>query len=170
VVRQSQENFDLTEGNTYFLEPGYIYFSKQETSVLTVLGSCVAVCLWDKNLKYGGMNHFLHPQTCDPQKATPKYGNVAIIALVRMMEEASCKRSDMVAQVFGGASPEHSNGHDIGEDNVRVARNMLASKGINIISEDTGGSMGRKIIFNIETGQAAVLKVHRIRESDWARQ
>jgi len=161
------DDMNLSGGTEYYLEPGYIYLSKQPTVVRTVLGSCVAVCLWDRNLRYGGMNHFLHPYTYEPEKATPRYGNVATSALVRMMEEAGCQRADIVAQVLGGGHPPAGTGYDVGEENARVARVILKRKGINIVSEDVGGSMGRKLVFDTGTGELVVFKVHSLRESDW---
>jgi chemotaxis protein CheD len=158
---------DLASRAEYHLEPGYMYFSKGPALVRAVVGSCVAVCIWDKALHYGGVNHFLHPATKSPQEATPRFGNVATTALIRLMEEAGCRREDLVAQITGGGFPEGGSGNDIGGENVRVAREILHRKGIPIISEDVGGSMGRKIVFDTATGQLAVLKVHKIRSTDW---
>ena len=79
IIRQQQHDF---------LEPGFIDVSSQAT-VRTVVGSCVAVCR-DRKLRYGGMNHFIRPMTHIKQEATPKYGNVAVAALVRIMEDAGC--------------------------------------------------------------------------------
>lgn len=156
------------EGTNYYLEPGYIYFSKRATTIRSVLGSGVAVCLWDKVLEYGGMNHFLQPRIDDPEKATPHYGNVATAALVRIMEDAGCKRGNMVAQILGGGAPENARRPTVGEENVRVVKEILGRKGIPIISLDIGGAMGRKVAFNTTTGELAVLKTTRIRQTDWA--
>lgn len=155
---------------SYYLEPGYIYFSKRPSTVRTVVGTCVAVCLWDKELKYGGMNHFLQPSTSEQEKATPKFGNVAVAALVRIMEEAGCQKKNLVAQVLGGAIPPKSGVNSLGRQNVQAARDMLARKGIRIAAEDVGGVIGRKIAFDTGTGQLAVLKVHELRDSDWVKQ
>ncbi|MBN2308071.1 MAG: chemotaxis protein CheD [Candidatus Hydrogenedentes bacterium] len=152
---------------TYYLEPGFVYVSRQGATVRTVLGTCVAVCLWDKVLRYGGINHFVWPAVTTAAEATPTYGNVATAALVRMMEEAGCRRCDLVAQILGGAAPEPIVGDHVGRQNVRVAREMLSRKGIQIIADDTGGSVGRKIMFDTGTGELAVLKVWRLRASDW---
>lgn len=157
----------LVRAGTYYLEPGYVYFSKQPTTLRTVVGSCVAVCLYDRILQMGGMNHFSKPRTSDQSKATPQYGNVAISALVRMMDEAGSRRRDVVAQVLGGGTPEEVEGPWIGDENVSIAREVLARKGIRIVSEDVGGSVGRKIVFDTGTGEIAVLKVHKLRATDW---
>lgn len=158
---------DLTHGTPYYLEPGYIFFSKKPAAVRTVLGTCVAVCIWDRELKFGGMNHFIHPRTTEAVKATPQYGNVATAALIRIMEEAGSQRENMIAQIVGGAAPEANAVRHVGDENVRVAREVLQRKGVSIVSEDTSGSVGRKLLFETGTGQLAVLKVYKIRATDW---
>ena len=158
---------ELTRAISYHLEPGYIYVSRRPATVRTVVGSCVAVCLWDKALQYGGMNHFLYPAIREPAHATPQYGNVATAALVQIMEELGCRRDDLVAQIFGGGSPDGARRPTAGDENVRVAHEVLARKGVPVVSEDTGGTMGRKILFDTGTGQSVVIKVHTLRSSDW---
>ena len=140
---------NLVRSSTYYVEPGYIYFSKKPAMLRAVVGTCVAVCLWDTKLGHGGMNHFLMPKVTERERATPRYGNVAVAALIRIMEEAGSKREHLIAQ------------------NVLAARESLTRKGIPIVSEDTGGMLGRKIVFDTRTGELAVLKVHQIRDSDW---
>lgn len=54
----------------YFLEPGYVYLASQPTVISGVLGSCVAVCLYDRKRRVGGMNHFRFPFTRDKRQAT----------------------------------------------------------------------------------------------------
>jgi chemotaxis protein CheD len=160
----------MEEGITvadYFLAPGHMFVSVSPSLIRLVLGSCVAVCLWERNLKIGAMNHFIYPFTRNPAMATAKYGNVAVPALISMMIEYGAVPSDLVAQIFGGASPEDAPYVDIGVKNTEMARLMLEKKGINVISEDVGGTQGRKIIFDTSTGKVAIIKVPKIRMSDW---
>ncbi len=113
------------------------------------------------------MNHYLYPFTRDRRTATPKFGNVAIAALVRLMDEAGSIRENVEAQIFGGAAGGSRSDGEVGARNVNVARRMLSRKGIPIVSEDTGGQKGRKVVFDLATGEVAVFKVQRIRENDW---
>jgi len=158
---------ELGSGELYYLEPGFVCFSRSPVQIRTVLGSCVAVCLWDRRLHCGGMNHFLYPRARERRAATPKHGNAAVTALVRLMDEAGCRRQDLVAQILGGGRYANGRSTGLGDENVRVARQALQRRGIRIVSEDTGGLMGRKVIFDTATGHVAVLKVHRLRGSDW---
>ena len=163
----TENRIDSHGRSAYQLEPGYIYLSRVPSVVKTVLGSCVAVCLWDRKLSFGGMNHFQYPHTSRQSEATARYGNVAISTLVRMMEESGSRRRDLVAQIYGGGRPEELRGRDMGAENVEFARRLLSRKGIKVVSEDVGGTLGRKIIFDTASGRVAVLKVDSIRQSDW---
>ena len=167
--RRIEDDIDVHDEKDYCLEPGYIFFSKQAIVIRTVLGSCVSVCLWDRKLRYGGMNHFLYPEIYEATKATPQFGNVATTALLNIMEEAGCKRQDLAAQIFGGGYPEETSGTNIGRENVNIARRILSRKGITVVSEDVEGTLGRKILFDLKTGHVAVLKVHKVRNSDWVK-
>ena len=157
----------IDQNPSYYLEPGYIYFTRTPAVIRTVVGSCVAVCLWDSRLKYGGMNHFLRPVTRDASSATPKFGNVATAALVNMMTDAGCTTKDLVAQIFGGAFPSGTTQDNVGQQNVDVAHAVLTKRGIVVASTDTGGNMGRKVVFDTSTGQLGTLKVHKLRDGDW---
>ena len=151
----------------YFLKPGFIYLPVKPTTISTVLGSSVAVSLYDRSLKMGGMNHFLYPFADKKEKATAKYGNVAILALIRMMKANGSKLKKIEAQIFGGAHNTQYSNWNIGQDNFKTARKVLLDNRIKIVSEDIGGEMGRKIVFNTSTCEIVTLKVDRLRESDW---
>jgi chemotaxis protein CheD len=151
----------------YFLRPGFIYLPERPTTISTVLGSSVAVSLYDRSLKAGGMNHFLFPHVKGRDKTTSVYGNIAVLTLIRMMAGNGSKLSNLEAQIFGGAFNDQYSKRDIGRDNLRTARHILFNQRIKIVSEDVGGELGRKIVFNTSTYEIGILKVGRLRESDW---
>ncbi len=151
----------------YFLRPGFIYLPERPTTISTVLGSSVAVSLYDRSLRTGGMNHFLYPYVNTREKTTTFYGNIAVLTLIRMMAGNGSKLSHLEAQLFGGAFNNEVSKRDIGRDNLRTARNILSRQKIKIVSEDVGGELGRKIVFNTSTYEIGILKVGRLRESDW---
>ncbi len=150
----------------HLLERGCIYIATGEGAVQTVLGSCVSVCLWDPEAHCGGMNHFIYPQTMRKDQATPKYGNVATMALIKLMCEEGCSIGSLTAHIIGGGHPDGAM-DSTGMRNVEVARKVLNEKGITIMSEDVGGRVGRKVVFDLSTGQVAVLKVTKLRAEDW---
>ncbi len=151
----------------YFLEPGYIFLATRPTIISGVMGSCVAVCLYDRKRNIGGMNLFQLPWIKDRRQATARYGNVSTLALIRMMVDQGARTKHLEAQILGGAYNPEISPDDIGRENIRVARRILARKRIMIASEDIGGRKGRKVIFNTSTNEIAVMKVENLRTGDW---
>lgn len=151
----------------FFLGPGHIYLSHEPTLISTVVGSSVAVSLWDSNKQHGGMAHFLYPVTQDRRRATAQYGNVAVKCLVTMFLDQGIPVKALRAQIFGGAQMAPADCMRIARENVQVARKVLRNQRITILSEDTGGSMGRKIVYNTQRNEAIVYKVHTLRRGDW---
>ena len=76
---------DIKAVKNHFLIEGTILVSVQECNVTTILGSCVAVCLWDPFLKVGGMNHYLLSLWNGKGLPTPRYGNIAIPKLIKKL-------------------------------------------------------------------------------------
>ncbi len=151
----------------YFLEPGYIYVTARPTHISAVLGSCVAVCVYDRKNNVAGMNHFQYPVAPDKDHATARYGDVSTRALIRMMIEEGSKLRHLEAQIFGGGYNTGISNKNIGRENVMVARRVLAKERVKVVSEDIGGEKGRKVVFQTGANQIAVIKVDRIRKGDW---
>ncbi len=139
--------------NTHFLYPAALFASIEATTVSTILGSCVAVCLYDKARGFGGINHYMLPYWNGQGLASPKYGNIAIEKLVAKMESLGARRADLVAKVFGGGAVIDTGSHfHIGERNIEVANEQLKELGIPVVARSTGGVNGRKLEFDTETG------------------
>ena len=139
-----------------FIHSGQLFVAARDTTIMTVLGSCVAVCLYDPKTKIAGMNHYLLPLWNNEGLASPKYGNISIEKLVDAMESVGCARRNIIAKVFGGASPNNfsnSSSQLIGEKNVNVAIDMLQEYNIEVVARDIGGIRGRKIAMNSSTGK-----------------
>ena len=151
----------------YFLEPGFIYVASGPACISTVLGTCVSVCLYDKKLKIGGMNHFQLPYMDEPGKATARYGNAATLALARMMLGSHTKKKHLEAQIFGGATSPNFDTKDIGQKNVMIAKRILSKIGVPLVSEDVGGERGRKIVFDTHANEIAIMRVDKLRKGDW---
>ena len=144
----------MAEVQSYYLYPANLFADRQPYKITTVLGSCVAVCMYDTRLKYGGMNHYMLPLWNGKGLASPKYGNVAITQLLAKMVQLGSRPGNIVAKVFGGAAVlEASNkSFAIGERNIEVAMLELARLKIKVEAQSTGGVLGRKIIFDNQTG------------------
>jgi chemotaxis protein CheD len=163
----SNQDLHEIERFQYFLKPGYIFMSLEPTLIYTVLGSAVTVCLWDRKNRYGGLTHFIYPKISKPSEATAQYGNVAVLTLIKLLMADGSKKSSLEAQVFGGGDPVSFHAETLGGQNILMAKRILSLQGIPIISEDVGGSKGRKLVFKSDTNEAVVLKVDRLRQEDW---
>lgn len=143
-----------SDNNKPFLLPGAIFAKNGEYVITTVLGSCIAVCLWDSRLKQGGMNHYKLPLWNGDGLPSPKYGNIAIVKLIENLVDMGSNRKHLVAKVFGGGAVIRSaNGFlNVGERNIEIAQDCLAQERIPIVASDVGGESSRKIIFNTLTG------------------
>lgn len=144
------------EFSKYYLYPGSLFADRQYYHITTLLGSCVAVCLYDQRQHIGGMNHFLLPMWNGKGLASPKYGNIAIQQLVERMFQLGSRKPDLIAKVFGGAAvlESQNNVFFIGDRNIRIVRELLEQEmQIKIVAASTGGNQGRKIVFNTFTGE-----------------
>ncbi|MCK9473990.1 chemotaxis protein CheD [Sulfurimonas sp.] len=145
----------MIEGNSTFIHVGQIHVDVAPAAISTVLGSCVAVCLYDKKLGIGGMNHYLLPFWNGNSLQSPKFGNIAIPKLIESMLEHGAGIKNMEAKIFGGSSMNISSlcNMMIGEKNILVAREILKEYKIPIVAEDVGRENGRKIQFNLQNSK-----------------
>jgi chemotaxis protein CheD len=145
------------EARSVYLHPGQLFASAEPASVTTVLGSCVSVCLWDRVRGIGGINHYLLPLWAGNGASSPRFGNVAMEALLARMLGIGARPLDLEAKVFGGACMIQAfrrRENHLGGQNVDRALDFLQKRGVPISSQDTGGQRGRKLIFHTATGAA----------------
>ncbi len=155
----------MEDSKTYFLQPGYIFASQELHLIHIVLGSCVAVCLWDSNQQFGGACHFIYPTSVHGE-TNGKVGELAIPHLLRLMQDMGADLNHLKAHVIGGAHNPNSNS-TIGNDNSVIAEEILANYRIKIVTKEVGGNYGRKVIYNSMTGKVLVYQTDDIRQSDW---
>lgn len=146
----------MEQNGYFFLKPGGIYVSAEETQVHTVLGSCVSVCVFDTVLKVGGINHFIfHRAMSNPRSC--RYGDVAVPHLLWLMMQSGSQPEHLIAQIIGG-SKNVIPGSIVGEENAKIASEILAATGIKIGQVDVGGERFRKLIFSTGTGELHIKK------------
>lgn len=148
-----------TERATAYLHPGQLFVSADSYAVTTILGSCVAVCIWDPLSGIGGMNHFLLPSFSGEGIASPRFGNIAIKELLDQLAYLGSQKHNLLAKMFGGAcvlEAFRQRQHHLGTKNIEVARELLESESIPLVGHDVGGQRGRKLIFHTDDGAAWV--------------
>jgi chemotaxis protein CheD len=148
---------DTGERAHAYLHAGQLLAFAAPTAITTVLGSCVAVCLHDPATKVGGMNHFLLPLHVERDRS-PRFGTVAVPALIEAVVRAGASRKTLVAKVFGGASVigAMAQGRRLGEENAELALRLLEEARVPVLDKDVGGSRGRKVVFLVDEGTAWV--------------
>ncbi len=142
-----------------YVHPGQIAVSSSPGALATILGSCVAVCLYDPRLRLGGLNHYLLPNHGAAPDFAGRYGPVAIAQLVNEMclQGASIKR--LQAHIVGGAAVLAAftgERQHLGLRNAQLAREMMAEYGIPVVSSDVGGNRGRKLLFAPREGTISI--------------
>lgn len=155
----SSPSSGVNQRATAYLHPGQLFVSADSFAVTTVLGSCVAVCIWDPLSGIGGMNHFLLPTFSGEGIASPRFGNIAIKELLAQLAELGSQKHNLLAKIFGGAcvlEAFRQRQHHLGTKNIEVARELLESESIPLVGHDVGGQRGRKLIFHTDDGAAWV--------------
>jgi len=146
---------DRVSCEQYYLHPGQIFASERPTLVSTILGSCVAVCLFDPVARVGGVNHYLLPIA--GRERSTRFGDVAIPALMEEVVSRGASRAYLQAKVFGGACVVEcfrGNRRHLGEENAELALLTLEREGIPVLDGDVGGPKGRKLLFQTDDGTA----------------
>jgi chemotaxis protein CheD len=138
-----------------YLHAGDLVVATTPTAVVTILGSCVAVCLWDPQAGVGGVNHYLLPFHVERERSA-RFGSVAIPRLVEEVVTAGADPRRLQAKVFGGASVigAFNKGRRLGDENARLALESLVALGIPVLEQDLGGVKGRKLVFHSDDGAA----------------
>lgn len=160
--RQASHAYDWRRGlQAVRVLPGEAYVTaRTDEMIVTVLGSCVAACIRNPATGFGGLNHFMLPESdsgiWNGASAALRYGNYAMEVLINEVLKSGCERRDLEIKLFGGA--DLTDGPTlIGSSNVSFVLDYLEAEGLVVASADLGGSYGRRIHYNPSTGV-----VHRL--------
>ena len=138
------------EPKRVFLLPSEYIISKRPHIASTLLGSCVTVCLFNHQAKFGGMNHYMLPKSPSGERST-KYGDYSIQTMIQFMKRGAGNSSGRLeAMIFGGANVVGTirSGAQIGKSNIAMAHDVLKHYNIPITKEVTGGESGMKIKYH----------------------
>jgi chemotaxis protein CheD len=138
--------------------PGEYYVTTDDMLVMTVLGSCIAACIWDPRVRVGGMNHFMLPD--GGTDSGGRYGSYAMELLINEMIKLGARRETMQAKVFGGGQVMHTfTTMNVGERNTQFVLDYLQTERIAVISKDVLDIYPRKVCFFPVTGKAMVKRL-----------
>jgi chemotaxis protein CheD len=164
------------------IKPGEFLVSQDDIIISTVLGSCIAVAMYDATSGSGGLNHFMLPGAFAPRHPAKKgqqgpiiepdprdfledsarYGMYAMEVLINGLLRLGANRESLVAKVFGGASVlgfSKDGRKTVAQSNVDFVFEYLETEQIPIIASDVGGSEARKILFFIKSGKVLLKRI-----------
>lgn len=143
--------------------PGEYFVHHEDILIMTTLGSCIAACLWDRNARVGGMNHFMLPEGGSGPGAnndSGRYGSYAMELLINEMMKRGASRGSMEAKVFGGGQViSGMSSLNVGERNTEFVIDYLKTERIPILSKDVLDIYPRKVCFLPASGKAMVKRL-----------
>lgn len=142
-----------------YLHQGQILTTRDPILVKLILGSCVAIGLWDAQRQVGGICHYSLPHWVSSSTRSCRFGNIAFEEMLLALEKEGAQTDTLSAKIFGGASidPGLSQGKkSLGSKNIHLAVELLEAHGFPILERSTGGRQGRRIEFCPLTGQSRV--------------
>lgn len=145
---------------------GGVHGARDPTHIQTVLGSCISVCLWDPEMRVGGMNHFMLPEAgasseLDTGSDPNRFGVNAMDTLIGVLQRLGAERERLVAKCFGGGHVIDVGGSvaSVARRNIEFTRDFLEEEGIPLRAHDLGGTHARQVRFLTATGRAYVRKI-----------
>jgi len=137
--------------------PGEYFVHNEDMLIMTTLGSCIAACIYDRNAKVGGMNHFMLP---DGAGDSGRYGSYAMELLINEMMKRGASRLTMEAKVFGGGQVVSGmTTMNVGERNTTFVMDYLKTERIPVVSKDVLDVYPRKVCFLPGSGKAMVKRL-----------
>ncbi|MDA3961518.1 MAG: chemotaxis protein CheD [Planctomycetota bacterium] len=142
---------------------GQVHVARPPDRLYTVVGSCIAVVLFDPNAHVAGMAHVLLPDSRGgASNGLPgKYADQAVPALLDALIAFGARRTNLKAMFAGGGAfhDQLVQGEPMGERNVKAIRKALAGQAIEAVTTDTGGRHGRRVWFDPNTGELQIEKL-----------
>jgi chemotaxis protein CheD len=135
---------------------GGIRASKEPLVIDTVLGSCIAACLYDPEARIGGMNHFMLPEGIDLKNPnSTRYGVHAMELLISDLMKLGAERSRFRAKIFGGGHvlKIRESVKGVPQRNIEFVRRFLQGEQIPVAKEDLGGYQPRRVLFHTDTSK-----------------
>jgi chemotaxis protein CheD len=142
--------------------PGEYFVHDEDILVMTTLGSCIAACLWDRDRRIGGMNHFMLPEVSGSGGGADsgRYGSYAMELLINELLKRGASRLSLEAKVFGGGAViAGMSTINVGERNTAFVLDYLRTERIPVVSKDVMDIYPRKVCFLPHSGKAMVKRL-----------
>ncbi|MCJ8299900.1 MAG: hypothetical protein MJK13_13340 [Pseudomonadales bacterium] len=139
------------------IKPGEFYVSNQDIVITTVLGSCIAACVYDQSTGFGGMNHFMLPHMADQdnQVRCLRYGIFAMEQLINQLMKQGSSCANLQLKIAGGGNMLAGTFY-IGQQNIHFIETFITDENLHLVSSDTGGDQARRVAFFPASGKMLV--------------
>jgi chemotaxis protein CheD len=137
---------------------GQAVFAQDPNRLTAIVGSCVAVTLYSPRLHMGMLSHVVLPNAGGDVGHPAKFADTAVPYMISVLRERGVNTSGLVAKIVGGACMFGSNSKfmDIGQSNAKASLQALKEANIHVAESDTAGTVGRRVCFDLATGQLTV--------------
>jgi chemotaxis protein CheD len=145
-----------------YLKPGEIHFSPEPSKIITILGSCVSIIMYNKHQKIGAICHAVMPslEIAKTNKRLVKdefqYVDSSVEWMLSRFEEFGIKRGEIEVKIFGGAEiffdKKKGSNIAVGRKNIEAAVRIIKHNKLKLRAWNVGGNRGRKLIFYTDTG------------------
>ncbi len=132
------------------------------TLITSGLGSCIGITLHDPVARVGGMCHVMLPDSSQARATEnrAKFADTAVPDILEQLYRLGARRERLVVKFAGGSQMfNFGKGDDrfaIGRRNAEAVRAALKEAGLRPKAEDTGGSHGRTMVFDVDTGKVVI--------------
>ena len=146
-----------------FLKPGEVCICDRPAKVSTILGSCIAVTIFNQRLGIGAICHALLPKHPIGNDAL-RYVDSAISSMLQKLQAMGIGKNEMEVKLLGGADVLEHRGtsQSVGQKNIETALEIMKQEDLSLAGSDVGGRMGRKIHFYTHTGRVLFTRIKRI--------
>lgn len=158
-----------------YLYPGELYIADTPTVVTTNLGSCVSVVFFSPQLRIGAICHGRLPQRTKGGVWVPgnkkkcfEYMDCSIVYIIDFFKDLNIKRNKVVIEMYGGSNMFHQTSEEknsVGWQNIDISKRILNKHGLYVSVSDVGGYLGRKVIFNSQTGKVSSIILQKRADS-----
>jgi chemotaxis protein CheD len=122
-----------------------------------ILGSCIGLSFYDRALKAGAFAHVVLPNSHGRSGPPGKFADTAVAEMIRLMKKFGSSPAAIRAKMSGGANLLAREGPlKIGDDNAEALKAALQAAGIRLVAQETGGTKGRRVLFDCQNGDYLV--------------
>jgi chemotaxis protein CheD len=136
---------------------GQAVYASAPARLTTLLGSCIAIALYSSAARAGMLAHVVLPHANGLPSNPSKFADSAVPHMLVEFHKHGLMANVLVANIVGGACMFGDGSYvTVGDDNVKASVEALGRAGIRIAGRHVGGTVGRRICFDLATGRIVV--------------